>query len=198
LSYVHLNDFVERAACAGKYRHIVLSIAQFVKITLPPSIELDDLIGEGELALWEATAKFDVRRASTFEAYVRLRVRGAMIDSIKGKQYREATHEELPKLSLVPCRRQTVEQTLIEREMEDVRANELRNKFHVVERAIADGDQKYYPLSRKQKRVLALRYDRRERTQKQAGTAMRITQQASQELEHRAIDNLKRKLGVGA
>jgi RNA polymerase sigma factor (sigma-70 family) len=195
---VEINDFVKRAACADGYKHIVQSLARIVKGTLPPSIELSDLIQEGEMALWEATAKFDPRRASTFEAYVRLRVRGAMIDSIKGKQYREATHEELPFLMKVPCRRQTIEQTLIEREIEDARATELRNRFRIVERAIADVDQKFYPLSRKQKRVLVLRFDDQARTQKQAGRKMRITQQTAQELEHRAIGNLKKKLGAAA
>jgi RNA polymerase sigma factor (sigma-70 family) len=198
LKSVDINDFVKRAACAEKYKPMIQALARSVVETLPPSIELDDLIQAGELALWEATAKFSAARAATFASYVRVRIHGAMVDSVKGKEYREATHEELTAaLMVVPCRRPTIEKTLIEREEENERALRLRKKFQIVQRAMADVDPKFFPLSKKQQRVVSLRFDHHYRTQKQAGRVMRISQQASQELEHRAIGNLKKKLAGG-
>lgn len=68
------------------------AIAKNLKRTLPPSITVDDLMGAGALAL----AK--LARDTGFDwnpAIVKFRIRGAMIDSIKGKAYREATHAPL-------------------------------------------------------------------------------------------------------
>ena len=69
---------------------------------LPPSVEIDDLINAGVLGLMDAVAKFDPTRGVKFKAYAEIRIRGAMIDSLRqldwapqslrrrGKELREA------------------------------------------------------------------------------------------------------------
>ncbi len=73
---------------------LLLPIAKNLKRSLPPAIDVDDLVGAGALALVK------LARDPSFEwnpVVVKFRIRGAMIDSIKGKPYREATHAPLVK-----------------------------------------------------------------------------------------------------
>ena len=97
---------------------------------LPPSVDLDDLIGAGLLGLMDAVDRFEEERAIPFEAYARTRIQGAILDALRAEDHlsrrdrrrgreadkaeeklraklrREPTHEELRKA------RKGVEQTL--------------------------------------------------------------------------------------
>jgi RNA polymerase sigma factor FliA len=50
---------------------------------LPPSIEVSDLISSGVLGLMDAAAKFNPLRGVQFKTYADVRIRGAMIDSLR-------------------------------------------------------------------------------------------------------------------
>jgi RNA polymerase sigma factor for flagellar operon FliA len=50
---------------------------------LPPSVELNDLINAGALGLMDAAGKFDPSRGVQFKTYADVRIRGAMIDSLR-------------------------------------------------------------------------------------------------------------------
>lgn len=58
-------------------------IAERLAAKLPPSVELDDLIGAGVLGLLDAVEKFDATRGVQFKTYAELRVRGAMLDCLR-------------------------------------------------------------------------------------------------------------------
>lgn len=58
------------------------------------SFDAEDLAQIGRSALWKACAAYDESRAATFRVYVRSRIRGAMLDWIRGRQYREAEREQ--------------------------------------------------------------------------------------------------------
>lgn len=81
----------------ARHLHLVEPIARGVCAKLPPSIELDDLVGAGNLALIRAAARYSPEEhgGAPFSAYARQVIRGAMIDSIKGARYRDATHEAI-------------------------------------------------------------------------------------------------------
>ena len=117
-----------------------------------------------------------------------------MIDSVKGREYREATHEEMPVIPIAD-RRLTIEQQLIAREEAQASALERRGQIERVERAIDDPDGKFYRLSAKQRRVLELRFGRGMK-QKAAGAVMGVSQQATQQLEAAALVNLRKKLAA--
>ena len=62
---------------------MVHRIARSLSRRLPPADRLDDLVAAGSLGLVEAAARFDEHRGVGFEAFALLRVRGAMLDSLR-------------------------------------------------------------------------------------------------------------------
>jgi RNA polymerase sigma factor for flagellar operon FliA len=50
---------------------------------LPPNIEINDLINAGVLGLMDAVEKFEPSRGVKFKTYAELRIRGAMLDSLR-------------------------------------------------------------------------------------------------------------------
>lgn len=66
-----------------EYLPLVKHLARRVLTKLPPSIELNDLIGAGILGLLDAVAKFDPDRNVKFKTYAEIRIRGAILDSLR-------------------------------------------------------------------------------------------------------------------
>jgi len=61
----------------------VRCIAQKLSSRLPASIELNDLVGAGVLGLLDAIDKFDPSLSVKFRTYAEVRVRGAILDSLR-------------------------------------------------------------------------------------------------------------------
>lgn len=59
-------------------------IAQRISTKLPASVELDDLISAGVLGIIDALEKFDPERGVKFKTYAELRIRGSILDSLRG------------------------------------------------------------------------------------------------------------------
>ncbi|HWB11631.1 MAG TPA: sigma-70 family RNA polymerase sigma factor [Pirellulales bacterium] len=66
------------AQCQG----LVRSIAWKIHRGLPSSVEIDDLIGYGQIGLAEAARDFDPARTGSFTTYAYYRVRGAIYDGL--------------------------------------------------------------------------------------------------------------------
>lgn len=62
---------------------LVRRIAYHLCAKLPPSVEVDDLIQAGMIGLLEAANQFKSGRGATFETYAGIRIRGAMLDSLR-------------------------------------------------------------------------------------------------------------------
>jgi len=58
-------------------------IAQRISTKLPSHVELNDLVSAGVLGLLDAIAKFDVSRGVKFKTYAELRIKGAILDSLR-------------------------------------------------------------------------------------------------------------------
>lgn len=74
---------IDREALIEAHLPQVRFYAERLAATLPPSVERDDLIGAGTLGLLEACARFDPARGVLFKTYAAMRVRGAMLDSLR-------------------------------------------------------------------------------------------------------------------
>jgi RNA polymerase sigma factor for flagellar operon FliA len=66
-----------------RYYHCVENVAKHLARRLPPTADLGDLMSAGALGLLEAAARFDPSRGESFEAFARIRIRGAMLDDIR-------------------------------------------------------------------------------------------------------------------
>lgn len=58
-------------------------IAQRIAAKLPPHVELNDLISAGVIGLLDAIEKFDPSREVKFKTYAELRIKGAILDSLR-------------------------------------------------------------------------------------------------------------------
>lgn len=67
-----------------EHAHLVKYIAQRLAMKLPPHIELDDLISTGMMGLLDAIDKFDAGRDVKFTTYAQIRIKGAMLDELRG------------------------------------------------------------------------------------------------------------------
>lgn len=74
---------------------LVEPIARMVARRAPASIELADLVQAGMVGLVQAAGSFERGRAP-FRLFARARVRGAMLDSIRRRNWLHAHHVELP------------------------------------------------------------------------------------------------------
>lgn len=63
---------------------LVRRIAIKLHRRLPSQVELDELVGAGSLGLVDALRKFDPRKGVKLESYASHRIRGAMLDSLRG------------------------------------------------------------------------------------------------------------------
>jgi RNA polymerase sigma factor for flagellar operon FliA len=66
---------------------LVKYIAGRLAIGLPRSVEVDDLINAGVVGLIEAYRNFDVEKGVKFETYASLRIRGAILDELRGMDW---------------------------------------------------------------------------------------------------------------
>lgn len=58
-------------------------IAQRISAKLPSHVELNDLVSAGILGLLDAIEKFDPNRGVKFKTYAELRIKGAILDSLR-------------------------------------------------------------------------------------------------------------------
>ncbi len=75
------NELVEQ------YGPLVKRIAYHLKGRLPDSVALDDLMQAGMLGLLEAAANFDSEGGASFETFVGIRIRGAMLDEVRRQDW---------------------------------------------------------------------------------------------------------------
>ncbi len=65
------------------YSHLVKLIAGRLNIYFGSNVEYDDLVGYGVFGLIDAIDRFDLDKKVKFETYASLRIRGAILDSIR-------------------------------------------------------------------------------------------------------------------
>lgn len=175
-SHLSLNTLAGlqlRDRVVAEHAHVVAPIAAALARRLPPSFDAEDLEGVGLLALVECAPKAAALEADHQAAYVRCRVRGAMVDSVKRGAYRDGTHMEL--LDAAPV-------ATAEASPEDLAARaELEAVVAAAQRAV---------LTERQAQVLEFR--RQGLTQKQTGEAMGGLRQPSvMQHERRAVEKLR-------
>lgn len=66
---------------------LVRRVALKLRGHLPAHVELDDLISDGTVGLIDAVRKFDPARGVTIESYACYRIRGAILDSLRGQDH---------------------------------------------------------------------------------------------------------------
>lgn len=208
---------------AGDHMALVQKVARKIARRLPKQVEVDDLVGAGALGLVDAARKFDASRAS-FEAYAELRIRGAILDYLRGLDW-------MPRTQRTRARRiDEAQRDLASTLGRAPDASELSEKTGLTEREVLSGrivgcivpmDQEALdqlgvdgrlpgePLERRELRArlsaaierlpertrkLLALYYVEERTLKDIGTAFGVTESRACQLHSQAISKLRAEL----
>ena len=75
---------LNRDAMFHQHVPLVRRIAHHMIAKLPPNVELDDLIQVGLIGLNEALSRYEATQGVQFETFASQRIRGAMLDELRG------------------------------------------------------------------------------------------------------------------
>ena len=70
-----------------QYSGLVRRLAHQMIAKLPANVEIDDLIQVGMIGLADAMTRFDAAQGVQFETFATQRIRGAMLDELRGNDY---------------------------------------------------------------------------------------------------------------
>jgi RNA polymerase sigma factor FliA len=74
-------------ALINKYLHLVRQIAGGFQRKLPRNVLRDDLVAAGMSGLWDAVRKHCHEATGNFDWYVRVRIRGAILDELRAQDW---------------------------------------------------------------------------------------------------------------
>lgn len=77
----------ETDAAVREYAPIVYRVVRQVSERMPSSVDREYLFSAGMMGLLDALAKYDEGRGIAFEAYARIRIRGAVLDELRGMDH---------------------------------------------------------------------------------------------------------------
>ncbi len=77
----------DKEQCVREFAPLVKRIAHFMMLRLPNSVQIDDILQAGMLGLLNAAGRYDELRGAHFETYASLRIRGAMLDELRGADW---------------------------------------------------------------------------------------------------------------
>ena len=78
---------LESNALLKQYSPLVRRLAHQMIAKLPANVEIDDLIQVGMIGLTDALGRFDVEQGVQFETFATQRIRGAMLDELRGSDW---------------------------------------------------------------------------------------------------------------
>ena len=70
-----------------QYSSLVRRLAHQMIAKLPANVQIDDLIQVGMIGLADALSRFDAAQGVQFETFATQRIRGAMLDELRGSDY---------------------------------------------------------------------------------------------------------------
>lgn len=76
-----------RNKLAEYYLPLIKIVGGRLAVSLPPHLDRDDLMSSGFFGLMDAIDRFDITRNIKFETYAGVRIRGAMIDYLRSKDW---------------------------------------------------------------------------------------------------------------
>lgn len=82
--YTSKGQLSDSNALLKQYSPLVRRLAHQMIAKLPANVELDDLIQVGMIGLNDALGRFDANQGVQFETFATQRIRGAMLDELRG------------------------------------------------------------------------------------------------------------------
>ncbi len=85
--YKETGDPLLKQEIVVRHQPLVRYVAERLCMNLPPSVEVDDLIQDGNFGLMDAIEKFDLERGIKFKTYCSSRIRGAILDALRTQDW---------------------------------------------------------------------------------------------------------------
>jgi RNA polymerase sigma factor for flagellar operon FliA len=82
-AYIAHRDETARQKLIIHYAWLVRHVLGRLAVALPSTLDFDDLLGHGTVALVEAVDRFEPDRGVRFETYAAQRIRGAILDAVR-------------------------------------------------------------------------------------------------------------------
>ena len=82
-TYTETRPKAVRDTLVHNYLYLVRYVAGKMAMSVPPSVEIDDLVSAGVVGLMDAIEKYDPGRDTKFETYAVSRIRGAIVDDLR-------------------------------------------------------------------------------------------------------------------
>ncbi len=140
-----------------QYSPLVRRLAHQMIAKLPANVEIDDLIQVGMIGLTDALSRFDIGQGVMFETFATQRIRGAMLDELRGSDWMSrgnrkhqrdiegAVHRLEQKLGRTPQESEIAKQILITLLQYQDLLNRVRGTqlIYLEDMGGADGDNDY-------------------------------------------------------
>lgn len=105
LKYRETKSVDVRNEIAEHYLQLVKIVCGRLAVSLPPHLDRDDLLSSGFFGLLDAIDRFDVTRNIKFETYAGVRIRGAILDYLRSKDWIPVTmRQKIRKYEQTVCR----------------------------------------------------------------------------------------------
>ncbi|MCD6674784.1 MAG: RNA polymerase sigma factor FliA [Burkholderiaceae bacterium] len=78
---------LDRTSAIERYGPMVRRMASQLIGRLPANVEIDDLVQAGMIGLFDAMTRYETDRGAQFETFATQRVRGAMLDELRGSDW---------------------------------------------------------------------------------------------------------------
>jgi RNA polymerase sigma factor for flagellar operon FliA len=116
---------------------LVKRLAHQMKAKLPPSVEVDDLIQAGMMGLLDAVNRYEETHGAQFETYAVQRIRGAMLDELRGSDWLpRGIRQNMRKIEVAMT---TLQQRLCRQPTETEIAKELNVSLAGYQEMLGDG-----------------------------------------------------------
>lgn len=81
------RGMLDSKAALDRYAPMVRRVAHQIVAKLPANVEIDDMVQAGMIGLMDALTRFEASQGVQFETFAMQRVRGAMIDELRGSDW---------------------------------------------------------------------------------------------------------------
>ncbi len=78
---------LDRQTAVDQYGQLVRRVAAQLIARLPANVEMDDLVQAGMIGLFDALSRYQADQGAQFETFAMQRVRGAMLDELRGNDW---------------------------------------------------------------------------------------------------------------
>ena len=78
---------LDRESVVERYGQMVRRAAAQLIARLPANVDIDDLVQAGMIGLLDAVSRYDAAQGTQFETFAMQRVRGAMLDELRGSDW---------------------------------------------------------------------------------------------------------------